>query len=205
MSSSDPIPARVVLRAYPFAAVRATFWRSALIAGMALGLAGCFTPLYAPTAGMPAGVAETLKAIDVTTVQVSGGDDAMAHELRSELIFALDGERTEEIEKRYRLTAEVRARRSSPIISTATGRAAAGAINATVTWQIVDLETERVVLTGDQRGEASFDRTDQRFAAIRARRDAELRLARQLAQQVSTQIAIDFRTGRHRLSRTVEG
>lgn len=176
-------------------------WRHLLIGGVALGLAGCFTPVYAPTASMPGGVAEELKRIDVDSVRVSGGDEAMAHELRSELIFALDGDRTEEVEKRYRLTANVQARRSSPIISTATGRAAAGAINATVSWQIEDLSEERVVLSGSQNGDASYDRTDQRFAALRARREAEQRLARQLARQVATQVAIDFRTGQHQSSR----
>lgn len=177
-------------------------WRYLLIGGVALGLAGCFTPVYAPTASAPGGVAEQLKQIDVGTVRVSGGGEVMAHELRSELIFALDGERTETVEKRYRITAVIAAQRSSPIISTATGRAAAGAISANVTWQIEDLETERIVLAGSQRGEASYDRTDQRFAALRARREAEQRLARQLARHVATQIAIDFRTGQHKLSRS---
>ncbi|MCC5977931.1 MAG: hypothetical protein JJU21_07710 [Salinarimonas sp.] len=193
MSSSEPITNRKA----PLSAGLRRNWRLAMVAGAALALAGCFTPLYAPTAGMPGGVAEELKLVDVGSVRVSGGDDAMAHELRSELIFALDGDRTEVLEKRYRLTAEVRTRQSSPIISTSTGRAASGAINARVSWQIMDIDTERVVLSGQQNGDASFDRTDQRFAALRARRDAEQRLARQLARQVATQIAIDFRTGRH--------
>ena len=176
-------------------------WRHLVIGGVALGLAGCFTPVYAPTVSLPGGVAEELKRVDVGDVRVSGGDEAMAHEFRSELIFALDGERTEDVEKRYRLSAVVAAQRSSPIISTATGRAASGAISANVSWQIEDLETESIVLAGSQRGEASYDRTDQRFAALRARREAEQRLARQLARQIATQVAIDFRTGQHQLSR----
>lgn len=196
MSLSEPLTVRRHIRS----TVTGSSWRLLVIGGLAIGLAGCFTPVYAPSASMPAGVAAELKRVDVGNVRVSGGDEAMAHELRSELIFALDGERTETVEKRYRLTARVTARRSSPIISTATGRAAAGAINANVTWQIEDLETERIVLRGRQSGDASYDRTDQRFAALRARREAEQRLARQLARQIATQVAIDFRTGQHRLS-----
>jgi len=196
MSLSEPLIAR---RSATRPLLRRS-WRHVMVGAVALGLAGCFTPLYAPTASMSGGVAEELKRVDVGSVRVSGGDDVMGHELRSELIFALDGERTQAVEKRYRLTAQVSARRSSPIISTATGRAASGAINANVRWQIEDLETERIVLQGTQSGDASYDRTDQRFAALRARREAEQRLARQLARQIATQVAIDFRTGQHQLS-----
>ena len=197
MSSSEPLPTH---RSTPVARL-STYWRQLVVGGVALGLAGCFTPLYAPTASLPAGVAEELKRVDVGDVRVTGGDEVMGHELRSELIFALDGERRQALEKRYELTAQVTARRSSPIISTATGRAASGAINANVRWQIRDLVMDRVVLQGTQSGDASYDRTDQRFAALRARREAEQRLARQLARQIATQVAIDFRTGQHQLSR----
>ncbi|TVR09077.1 MAG: hypothetical protein EA385_08235 [Salinarimonadaceae bacterium] len=172
--------------------------RTALLAltfGASLGLAGCFTPLYGPTA-TGIGVEETLKKIDVGEIVVSGAGEEMAHALRSELIFALDGARDREIEKRYRLTATVTASQSSPIVSTATGRALASTVTASARWRIEDIADERIVLDGQASASASFDRVQQRFATVRAQRDAELRAARQLSEQISTRIAIDLRSGR---------
>lgn len=167
----------------------------ALAFGASLGLAGCFTPLYGPTA-TGVGVEETLKTIDVGEIAVSGASEEMSHALRSELIYALDGARDREIEKRYRLTATVTASQSSPIISTATGRALATTITATATWRVEDIADGRVVLGGQANASTSFDRVQQRFATVRAQRDAELRAARQLSEQIATRIAIDLRTGR---------
>lgn len=167
----------------------------ALALGASLGLAGCFTPLYGPTA-TGVGVEETLKTIDVGEILVSGAGEEMAHTLRSELIFALDGARDREIEKRYRLTAEVTTGQTSPIVSTATGRALASTITATARWRLEDIAEERLVLRGQASASASFDRVQQRFATVRAQRDAELRAARQLSEQIATRIALDMRAGR---------
>jgi LPS-assembly lipoprotein len=171
--------------------------RTALIGLASVMLAGCFTPLYGPTASMPEGVGEALKTIEVGNVSVDGASDAMIHALRSDLIFALDGERRDRPEPRYRLSVSTSVRATTPIVSTVTGRAASGALQATASWRIEDIEEERVVLSGQQQGDASYDRTDQRFASVRARRDAEQRLARQLSDAIATRIALDFRTGRH--------
>lgn len=167
----------------------------ALALGASLGLAGCFTPLYGPTAN-GVGIEETLKTIEVGDIAVSGASEEMSHALRSELIFALDGARDREIEKRYRLTAAVTASQTSPIISTATGRALASTVTATARWRIEDIVEQRVVLQGQSSASASFDRVQQRFATVRAQRDAELRVARQLSEQISTRVAIDLRAGR---------
>ncbi len=171
--------------------------RTALIGAASLVLAGCFTPLYGPTASMPDGVAEVLKTIEVAEVSLGGASDAMEHSLQSDLVFALDGERRDRTEARYRLTVSGSVRSTTPIVRTETGRAASGTLQASTNWRIEDIEEERIVLRGSQQGAASYDRTDQRFASVRARRDAELRLARELSDAIATRIAVDFRTGRH--------
>jgi len=171
--------------------------RTALIGLASFMLAGCFTPLYGPTASMPDGVGETLKTIEVGNVSVSGASDGMIHALRSDLIFALDGERQDRPEPRYSLSVSTSVSATTPIVSTVTGRAASSTLQATASWRIEDIEEERVVLSGQQQGAASYDRTDQRFASVRARRDAEQRLARQLSDAIATRIALDFRTGQH--------
>ncbi|MGY6569692.1 MAG: LPS assembly lipoprotein LptE [Salinarimonas sp.] len=171
--------------------------RTALIGLASFALGGCFTPLYGPTAAMPDGVSEALKTIEVGDVSVAGASDAMIHALRSDLIFALDGERRNRPESRFRLSVSTNVQVTTPIISTITGRAASSTLQATASWRIEDITEERIVLRGRQQAAASYDRTDQRFASVRARRDAELRLARQLSDAIATRIALDFRTGRH--------
>ncbi|MCG6121735.1 MAG: LPS assembly lipoprotein LptE [Microvirga sp.] len=171
--------------------------RTALLAltiGASIGLAGCFTPLYGPTAS-GVGVGESLKTIDVGEVVVGGASEEMAHALRSELIFAFDGSRDRVIEKQYRLSAVVTVGQTSPIVSTATGRALTSTVTATARWRINEIDGDRLVLEGQASASASFDRVQQRFATVRAQRDAELRAARLLSEQISTRIAIDVRTG----------
>lgn len=166
-----------------------------LTALLALGLGGCFRPVYGPTAtGAP--VEAVMAAIEVGAVTVSPARQEFGHALRSELIFALDGSGANAVPKRYDLTATVTDSLRSPLVSSATGRAVSGTITAVANWQITDRETGEVVYRGTANGAASYDRTVQRFAALRAQRDAELRLAKQLSEQIASRIAIDIRAAR---------
>lgn len=167
----------------------------ALAATLLLGVTGCFRPLYGPTAsGAP--VEAVMASIDVGTISVPSTRQEMGHTLRSELIFALDGSGLSRQEKRYRLTANVTDSLATPLVSSATGRAVSATIVATATWQIVDVETTKVVYSGNAQAAASYDRTIQRFAALRAQRDAETRVAKQLSEQIAGRIAIDIRAAR---------
>jgi LPS-assembly lipoprotein len=164
----------------------------ALAATLLLGVTGCFRPLYGPTAsGAP--VEAVMTAIDVGTVSVPTARQEMGHTLRSELIFALDGSGLNAEPKRYRLTATVTDSLTTPLVSSATGRAVSATIMATAAWQIVDVQTNEVLFSGSAQAAASYDRTIQRFAALRAQRDAETRIAKQLSEQIASRIAIDIR------------
>lgn len=167
----------------------------ALAATLLLGVTGCFRPLYGPTAsGAP--VEAVMASIDVGTVTVSAERQEMGHTLRSELIFALDGSGLNTGPKQYRLTATVTDSLATPLVSSATGRAISATIMARARWQIVDIETSEVVFSGDAEAAASYDRTIQRFAALRAQRDAETRVAKQLSEQIASRVAIEIRAAR---------
>ena len=51
-----------------------------------------------------------------------------------------------------------------------------------------------VVTGGSATGTATYDRGVQRFATVRAERDAEIRLAKTLAEQIKTRLAAGFAT-----------
>jgi LPS-assembly lipoprotein len=107
--------------------------------------------------------------------------------VRSELMFLLDGSGQPKA-KRYRLTLNLTEGVQSPIVDTVTGRTESATVVGRATYTLYAPDG-RVVTTGTATGSATFDRTPQRFAAVRAAREADIRLATLLAEQIKTRIA----------------
>ncbi len=137
-----------------------------------------------------------MAAIEVGSVTTSTEREHFGHALRSDLVFALDGSGQSAGDKPYILTATVTDSLQNPIVSSATGRAATGTITAAARWQVENRATGEIVYSGSADASASYDRTIQRFASLRAERDAEIRLARQLAEQIANRLAIKIHTAR---------
>ena len=162
--------------------------RVALVSALALNLSACFRPLYGPTAsGEP--MAALLAAVQVDDVLMAQGQERLGHYLRSELIFDLDGSGQAAVPKRYRLKMQGSEQVQTPIVSSTTARAEAGTIVGTVKFSLESLDGRRVLTEGVATGTATYDRSIQRFASLRAARDAEIRLAKVLAEQIKTRIA----------------
>lgn len=169
--------------------------RRALLAGLvALPLAGCLTPMYGPGPG--AGLEQGLRAIRVEEVAVAPASDVVAHQLRQELTFALDGTgaATTVGDKRYSLRVTVAVSTVSPIVDATTLRASVSTLTGSARYSLVTIEGEREIDAGTVTGTATFERPTQRFAAVRARRDAEIRLADTLAQEIKTRVAVGLRS-----------
>lgn len=156
----------------------------AVLVGGSVG--GCFRPLYGPTASGE-NLGALLAAIEVETVQAPDGQERLGHFLRSELVFDLDGS-GKPSPKRFRLATSVSERVQTPIVSSITGRAEAGTLFGSVAYKVAGLDG-RLVTEGIAQGSATYDRTAQRFANVRAARDAEIRLAKMLSEQIKTRIA----------------
>jgi LPS-assembly lipoprotein len=167
--------------------------RIVAVAFMTLGLAGCFQPLYGPTAS-GASMGDVLAAIDVQPVVAASGQQRLTHYLRSELVFDLDGS-GQPRPKRYKLAVGATERLSTPIVDTVTGRAAAATLVADATYTLTSLDGTRVITTGRATASASYDRTIQRFANVRAARDAEIRVAKLLSEQIKTRLAAALASG----------
>lgn len=160
---------------------------------LGIGLSGCFQPLYGPTAsGVP--LSASLAAIEVDDLKVAPiGLERFAHYLRSELIFDLDGSGQPQ-PKRYRLALAPSQRLQTPIVDTQTGRADSATLIGEVTYTLTALDGGRVITTGQAISSVTYDRVVQRFATIRAARDAEMRLAKLLAEQIKHRVAIAMRS-----------
>ena len=171
MSWLDPLPR----------AVRAGF-----VVALALTLSACLRPLYGPTATGER-LDTVLAAIDVGDVEVETAHERLSHYLRSELIFDLNGSGVP-APKRYKLAMSYQQEVQSPIIDTASGRAPSATVMGQVNYRLTTVDG-REVTNGVAIGHASYDRSQQRFATVRAARDAEIRLAKVLSEQIKTRLA----------------
>lgn len=148
----------------------------------ALALAGCIEPLYGPNmAGGP--LASELQAIAVDPIP-----DRLGHYVRNELIFGLNGTGSD-VAPRYRLTVALKERVQTPILDTVTSRATSATVIVDADYKLVSVPDNAVVASGVAFGVASYDRFSNRLANVRAARDAEIRDARVIAEQIRTRIA----------------
>ena len=147
-------------------------------------LGGCFQPMYGGAAGGRL-VAE-LQAIKVEPIP-----ERLGHYLGNELIFALNGTGSS-VAPKYRLVITARERVSSPVIDTVTARATAGVVLVDAEYRLYRLagaEGDKPIIEDIAVAAASYDRTSQRYANLRAARDAEIRDAKVLAEQIRTRLA----------------
>ncbi|MBB3900598.1 LPS assembly lipoprotein LptE [Methylobacterium brachythecii] len=162
--------------------------RLALAAGLALNVSACFRPLYGPTASGES-MQVALAAVQVDDVVMAQDQDRLGHYLRSELIFALDGSGQDATPKRYKLKLKGSETVTTPIVSSTTARAEAGTLIGTIEYSLESLDGRKVITDGVATSTATYDRSTQRFASLRAARDAEIRLAKVLSDQIKTRIA----------------
>ncbi|MDP4025476.1 LPS assembly lipoprotein LptE [Methylobacterium sp. NEAU 140] len=167
--------------------VAARIGRLACVAGLTFGLSACFRPLYGPTASGES-IQALLASVQVDEVAMAQGQERLGHYLRSELIFDLDGS-GQPAAKRYRLKLSGSEVVQTPIVSSTTGRAEAGTIVANIRYSLEDMAGLKVISEGVATSTATYDRSIQRFASQRAARDAEIRLANVLADQIKTRVA----------------
>lgn len=168
--------------------LRALFGLLALAAG-AIPLAGCIQPLYGANGAFDSSaLASELQAIEVDEIPGRTG-----HYLRNELIYAFNGTGST-VQPRYRLSVVLRERVQTPILDTVTGRATSATVIIDADYKLVTWPQNVEVATGTGFNIASYDRFSNRFANVRAARDAEIRDTKTIADSIRTQIATAFAT-----------
>jgi LPS-assembly lipoprotein len=167
--------------------------RISLVLAASLAVAGCFRPLYGPTASGEK-LQEVLAAIEVDKVTSPAGQERLSHYVRSELIFDLDGSGLPK-PKRYKLALDTAETIQPVSVDTLSGRADQAMLNGTATFSLRDLDG-RVVFAGTARANATYQRDEQRFASVRAARDADIRVAKLLSDDIKQRIAAHFATAR---------
>jgi LPS-assembly lipoprotein len=170
MSSSDRRSRRMVLLALGLAPT--------------LFLGGCFRPMYAtPADGSPA-LTDKLALVDV-----SPAHDRVTQQVRNALTFSFSGGSATPPPK-YVLHLTVAVSGAANIVDSRANTPEIDTVIVSGTYVLTPVDSEVVLLDGKAFARKSYDRGLQRFAALRAARDAENDAAALVADQIKTRLAI---------------
>ncbi|MEN5084481.1 LPS assembly lipoprotein LptE [Bosea sp. TWI1241] len=147
---------------------------------------GCFRPLYAESTASTVGGSVRSALLSVDVPEIKG---LVGHYLRNELVFDLDGSDAPDAPKT--LTLDITTTESLEVITVdyANGRADSAILIATANWSLKRKGSGEVVVSGQSVARAPYERSQQRFATLRAARDAQIRAAKSLAQLIRARIA----------------
>ena len=154
-----------------------------LLAG---GLGGCVQPLY-NTLG--AGVLEQ----ELQAIRIEPIPDRFGHYLEKELLFAFNGTGAV-VTPKYRLVVTLKQKVQAPTVDTVTSRATSATVIGDAEYALYPVGKEEPSIRGVAFSVASYDRYSQRLSNITAARDAEVRDAKAIAEQIRTQIAARLAT-----------
>lgn len=158
------------------------------VAALALAtpLAGCLTPLY----GGGSGVVAELQAIAVDPVP-----ERLGHTLHDELLSDLNGTGASPRPK-YRLALDAHERVQTALVDIVTRRASNATVVVDIDYVLTPVDGGPPVAVGTVTSAASYNRSEQRFANIRAARDAEIRDAKVVADEITQRLAAALATRR---------
>lgn len=148
-----------------------------------LGLAGCFQPLHG---GALSHSADILAQIEVVPI-----DGHLGHQMKSELDFLLNNGALPD-KPLFRLSVRPSTSIAAVVADSTSGRPQVMNYALSANYQLVSIKDGKAVSTGTATANASFDRTQQRFATTRATRDVEIRSAKVIAEQIRARILPDL-------------
>ena len=168
------------------------------VAALAALTAGCFQPMYAERNDGKPGLREKLMGVEIPPVDKPNAsrDARVQVEVRNALAFKLYGSATG-MPPTHRLVLRFSSSRSSLMIDPNTALPSSENYGIDAQYNLIDLATNKSVLTGSTFSRVSYDIPGylQRFARARAFRDAEDRAANEIAENIQTRLAAYFVAG----------
>lgn len=166
------------------------FFRLAGVGAIALTLAGCFQPMYADrsiTGQNGPNLREAMRDVEVVAVE-----GRLGQELRNNIIFELTGGAGNSAGAPYKLNMTVSNTSFSAILDTTSGLPETETVSLDVNYKLKDVANDKIVLTDKAIARVTIDRTAQRYARVRAVRDAENKAAKIVAEQMRARVASFF-------------
>jgi LPS-assembly lipoprotein len=169
------------------------------VAALAGLTAGCFQPMYAERGDGSPALREKLMGVELPPVETKSNASREARigvEIRNALAFKLYGQATG-MPPTHKLVLKFATSRSSLILDPATALPSSENYGIDAQFNLVELATNKSVMTGTTFSRVSYDIPGQmqRFARARAFRDAEDRAAQEIAENIQTRIASYFVAG----------
>ena len=147
----------------------------------ACGDAGAFRPLYGPTAS-GGDVVESLKRVDLAPIPGRVGQ-----RIRNEMIFQTTGGGNP-LPPTHRVEVVLNENLTSTLVNVE-GEAAGQVYSVQAAFRVVDIKDKKVVFQGTSHARAGFERFESIYSNVRAREDAENRVARTIADDLKTRLA----------------
>lgn len=168
-----------------------------VVALAAAGLTGCgadIHPLYGSLGNGGSGP-ETTEALRHVDVGVIGG--RVGQQIRNDLVFGFyGGEGDVAKPARYRLDITVTESANAVGIERYHNLPSAYLLQMSAAWVVSENATGHTLASGTAYAQAAYDISQQRYAAVRAQRDAENRAASVIASDIRTKVAVHFATHR---------
>jgi LPS-assembly lipoprotein len=173
--------------------------RAAAALAIAALAGGCFQPLYgeqSPTGGPV--LRDQLSAVEVLNIAAPKGSDEsrIAVEIRNALIYDFTGGGYP-APPTHRLRISMSSTRASIIVDVNTSRPDVENYGLNATYTLTEVATGKIVVTGTTFARVSYDipGQEQRYARVRGLRDAELRAAKVVADNIRSRLASYFIAG----------
>lgn len=166
---------------------RSAIWVALACLAASVLAAGCgdsgFRPLYASSALVGSNVNEKLAKMEIAPIPGRVGQ-----RLRNELIYQSTGGGHAAIDPAYRLEIAVTESVSATLVQI-DGNSSGSVYNLNASFRLVRLADNSVALQGQSFGRGTFQRFDSVYSNVRARRDAENRAARTVAEDLKSRLA----------------
>lgn len=131
---------------------------------------------------------------ELRQVEILEIDGRVGQEIRNDLIFELTGGQGNPVGAPYKLAMTITSGAQTPLVDITSGRATSETITLNVTYRVLDVSNDKVVLSEKALARISIDRSQQRYAGMRAVRDAQNRAAKLVAEQIRSRLASYFLT-----------
>ena len=157
--------------------------RAAVFASLSLALAlgGCFQPLYGEAAHP--GLVEHMREVKVEPIP-----ERIGHYLGDDLITRMNGSGATP-EPKYSLKITLAENTLTPTVESQISLADAATLVTDANITLTRIDNGAVVYKGLATSSATYDRSLQSFADLRAARDAEIRNARALSEEIEVRVA----------------
>jgi LPS-assembly lipoprotein len=166
-------------------------WNALALLVLTGALGGCFQPMYGQSTlfGAGAKLRDEMRQVEILEIQ-----GRLGQEIRNDLIFELTGGEGNPVGAPYKLAMTITSGSQTPLVDVQSGRATSETVVLDVTYRVLDVANDRIVLSEKALARISIDRSQQRYAGVRAVRDAQNRAAKLVAEQIRSRLASYFLT-----------